>query len=121
MMATLGIGVIWGLSPQILSKIVPETEVALMAGQYLRILLIGAWVNPPTLLVSGPWIVDYESSPGYALFEAGKKFVQCQGIYHAGTAILLVLVPLNAVMTYVLVRHPTLGYVLMAAWIMTRY
>ena len=51
------------------------------------------------------------SSPGYALFEAGKKFVQCQGIYNAGTAILLVLVPLNAVMTYVLVRHPTLGYV----------
>ena len=45
MMATLGIGVVWGLSPQILSKIVPETEVALMAGQYLRILLIGAWVN----------------------------------------------------------------------------
>lgn len=45
MLATLGIGVIWGLSPQILSKTVPETEVALMAGQYLRILLIGAWVN----------------------------------------------------------------------------
>ena len=52
------------------------------------------------------------SSPGYALFEAGKKFVQCQGIYNAGTAILLALVPLNAVMTYVLVRHPTLGYVI---------
>ena len=49
-------------------------------------------------------------SPGYALFEAGKKFVQCQGIYHAGTAILLALVPLHIVMTYMLVWHPSLGY-----------
>ena len=42
MLATLGIGVVWGLSPQILARIVPETDVALMAGQYLRILLLGA-------------------------------------------------------------------------------
>ena len=116
MLATLGIGVIWGFSPQILSRIVPETEVALMAGQYLRILLVGAWVDQPftarTCLEK-----DYRraltikmSRPGYALFEAGKKFVQCQGIYHAGTAILLALVPLNAVMTYVLVWHKSIGY-----------
>ena len=45
MLSTLGVGVVWGLSPQILSRIVPETEVALMAGQYLRISLVGAYVD----------------------------------------------------------------------------
>lgn len=42
MVITVPIGTVWIFSPQILKRIVPEQEVAEMAGQYLRILLLGA-------------------------------------------------------------------------------
>lgn len=63
--------------------IIPEPELAVLAGLYLRILTIGA--------------------PGYALFEAGKRFVQAQGIFAASTYVLMICAPLNALLNYVLV------------------
>ncbi|ERS95402.1 hypothetical protein HMPREF1624_08280 [Sporothrix schenckii ATCC 58251] len=46
---------------------------------------------------------------GYVWFECLKKYVQAQGLYHAGTGVLLVTAPLNALLQYVLVHRAGLG------------
>src|SRR5690348_10707261 len=51
---TIPIAVVWIFAENILLVIVPETEVAKLAGLYLKVVLIGA--------------------PGYACFEAGKRY-----------------------------------------------
>lgn len=80
---TIPIVITWLFSEQILRVIIPEPELAELAGLYLRILTIGA--------------------PGYALFEAGKRFVQAQGIFTASTYVLMICAPLNGVLNYILV------------------
>lgn len=55
LLVTVPIGAVWLCSGWILAALVPEKELAYMAGRYLRILLAGA--------------------PGYAIFEAGKRQV----------------------------------------------
>lgn len=55
LLVTIPIGAVWLCSGWILAALVPEKELAFMAGRYLRILLAGA--------------------PGYAIFEAGKRYV----------------------------------------------
>lgn len=61
--ATIPIALIWFFADKILMKIVPEKEVASLAGLYLKVVILGA--------------------PGYALFESGKRFVQAQGLFSA--------------------------------------
>lgn len=80
---TVPIAIVWAFGTQILEVIVPEKETAALAGQYLKVLIIGA--------------------PGYAAFEAGKRFVQAQGMFSATLVILLICAPLNAVLHYVFV------------------
>ena len=80
---TIPIAVIWLCADLILQKIVPETEVAHLAGLYLRIVLIGA--------------------PGYAAFEAGKRYCQAQGLFSASLYVLLICAPLNAFMNWLFV------------------
>jgi MATE family multidrug resistance protein len=80
---TIPIGIVWLCAELILVKIVPEAEVARLAGQYLRILLIG--------------------SPGYACFESGKRFLQAQGLFSASLYVLLICAPLNAFMNWLFV------------------
>ncbi|CAK7239637.1 MAG: ethionine resistance protein [Sporothrix thermara] len=46
---------------------------------------------------------------GYVWFECLKKFLQAQGLYNAGTYVLLITAPLNAVLQYVLVYIAGLG------------
>lgn len=54
---------------------------------------------------------DYgDEQTGLCAFRSRKEIRPMPSIYHAGTTILLVLVPLNAVMTYVLVWHKRIGY-----------
>ena len=36
--------------------------------------------------------------PGYALFEATKRFLQAQGIFGASTLVLFIAAPINAVL-----------------------
>lgn len=60
---TIPIALVWFFADKILMKIVPEKEVAALAGLYLKVVLLGA--------------------PGYALFESGKRFVQAQGLFSA--------------------------------------
>jgi MATE family multidrug resistance protein len=80
------IGALWICSPWILGAIVPQKELAVMAGSFLRISLIGL--------------------PGYAIFEAGKRFMQAQGNFTASLVVLIICTPVNLVLNwlFVLVR-----------------
>ena len=80
---TIPIAIIWLCADKILMKIVPEQEVALLAGRYLKIVLIGA--------------------PGYATFESAKRYLQAQGLFSASLYILLICAPLNALMNWLFV------------------
>ena len=82
-LVTIPIGAVWLCSPWILGAIVPEKDVAILAGSYLRIYLIGA--------------------PGFATFEAGKRFVQAQGIFTPSLLVLLVTAPLNILLNWIFV------------------
>ena len=88
---SIPIAIIWLLADKILRVIVPETEVAALAGLYLKIVLIGA--------------------PGYAAFEAGKRFVQAQGLFSASLYVLFVCAPLNAFMNWLFVWKLGWGFV----------
>ncbi|KAF1919644.1 mate-domain-containing protein [Ampelomyces quisqualis] len=91
LLITIPISCIWAAGSQILSLIVPEQETARLAGLYLRILIAGA--------------------PGYAVFEAGKRYVQAQGIFRANMYILLICAPLNAFLNWFMVWHLRWGFV----------
>ena len=82
---TIPIGALWLSGTAILEAIVPdsEKEVARLAGLYLKILLYGA--------------------PSLAAFEAGKRFMQAQGLFTANLYILLFCAPLNAFMSWLFV------------------
>ncbi|KAF3360594.1 hypothetical protein VdG1_01554 [Verticillium dahliae VDG1] len=58
------VGAFWLCSPSILPLLVRQHDVAVKAGTFLQISLIGL--------------------PGYALFEAGKRFLQAQGDFRSG-------------------------------------
>ncbi|KAH7133168.1 mate-domain-containing protein [Dactylonectria estremocensis] len=74
------IGAFWMSSPWILPLIVNQPQLAVKAGVFLQVSLIGL--------------------PGYAFFEAGKRFLQAQGDFKAGTVVLLICTPLNAVLSW---------------------
>jgi multidrug resistance protein, MATE family len=82
-LVTIPIGAIWICSPWILGVIVPEKDLAVLAGSYLRVFLVGA--------------------PGYATFEAGKRFLHAQGIFTPSLIVLLVGAPLNVLLNWIFV------------------
>lgn len=79
-LVTIPIAILWYFSEHILAKIVPEREVAEMAGLYLKVALLG--------------------TPGFACFESGKRYLQAQGVFSASLYVLLVCAPLNAFMNW---------------------
>lgn len=79
----------WFWSESILALMIPEQELCFLAARYLRVTSLGV--------------------PGLILFECGKRFLQCQGIFHASTIILFVCAPLNALMNYLFVWDKTFG------------
>lgn len=79
----------WSWSEALLAIVIPERELCVLAAKYLRITALGV--------------------PGFILFECGKRFLQCQGIFHASTIILFVCAPLNALMNYVFVWNKNIG------------
>lgn len=83
LLVTIPIGAVWLSSGWILAALVPEKELAHLAGKYLSILLAGA--------------------PGYAIFEAGKRFTQAQGLFNASLFVLLIATPINILLNYVFV------------------
>lgn len=80
---TILISVLWFFGSKILVKIVPEKEIAELAGLYLKILILGA--------------------PGYACFECSKRYVQAQGKFAANMYILFIAAPLNVLMHWLFV------------------
>jgi multidrug resistance protein, MATE family len=83
LLVTIPIGAVWVFSPQLLAIVVPEQDLARMAGKFLRVLLLGA--------------------PGYALFEAGKRFVQAQGLFHGPLLVMLIGLPINILLNWLFV------------------
>lgn len=88
---TIPIGIVWLCSEPILMRIVPEPDVARLAAQYLRVVLIG--------------------TPGYACYESGKRFLQAQGLFRASLYVLIVLAPFNAFMNWLFVWQFKWGYI----------
>lgn len=76
-------------SETILAWMIPERHLCELAASYLRVAAFGV--------------------PGFVLFECGKRFLQCQGIFHASTIVLFFCAPLNAIMNYVLVWDKRFG------------
>ncbi|KAL5338303.1 mate-domain-containing protein [Aspergillus crustosus] len=88
---TIPIALLWFFADWILVKIVPEQDVAELAGLYLKVVALGA--------------------PGYAAFESGKRYVQAQGIFSASLYVLLICAPLNAFMNWLFVWQFGWGFV----------
>ncbi|KAE8410095.1 mate-domain-containing protein [Aspergillus pseudonomiae] len=88
---SIPIAVLWFFADRILMKIVPEKEVAALAGLYLKVVILGA--------------------PGYACFESGKRYVQAQGLFSASLYVLLICAPLNALMNWLFVWKFQWGFV----------
>lgn len=88
---TIPIAIFWLFAERLLNLIVPEPEVAELAGLYLRVVLAGA--------------------PGYALFEAAKRYAQAQGIFSAAFYVLLFVAPFNALMNWYFVWKLEMGFV----------
>lgn len=86
-------GVVWWFSEYFLKYIVPDPELVKLASQFLQIMLPGA--------------------PAYIIFENLKRYLQAQGIFEAGTYVLLICAPLNVALSYVLVwdKHIGLGFI----------
>ena len=83
LIVTVPIIVLWSFAEQILPRILSDKEVAILAGRYLRII---AW-----------------GTPGFALFESGKRYIQAQGLYSASPYVLGICAPVNALLNWILV------------------
>ena len=90
LLITIPMAVLWVNAQGILGRIIPDPEVAALAGRYLRIIVFGA--------------------PGYALFESGKRFVQAQGIFSAATYCLMLTAPLNVLNHWIFIFHLDYGF-----------
>jgi MATE family multidrug resistance protein len=80
---------LWWWSGAILLALVPDQQLAALAQTYLRYAMVG--------------------SPGLLFFETGKRFLQAQHIFNAGTWVLVVAAPCNVVTSWWLVQR--IGFV----------
>ncbi|KAI3341022.1 MATE efflux family protein [Ustulina deusta] len=78
--AAVPIAAIWAASPWILSLFIKQQHLAVMAGTFLRVSIIGI--------------------PGYSSFEALKRFLQAQGNFKAAMCILVACAPVNALLSW---------------------
>ncbi|GMF04190.1 unnamed protein product [[Candida] boidinii] len=76
-------------SGSLFELLLDDEEVIRLTQLFLRILILGG--------------------PPYILFENGKRFLQAQGIFDAGTIILFITAPINVLMNYLLVYNSTIG------------
>ncbi|KAI1405389.1 MATE efflux family protein [Hypoxylon fuscum] len=79
-LAVIPIGAFWVCSPWILSLFVRQEHLAVLAGSFLRVSLVGL--------------------PGYAFFETGKRFLQAQGDFKAAMISILICAPANALLSW---------------------
>ncbi|KAH3660433.1 hypothetical protein OGAPHI_007019 [Ogataea philodendri] len=81
----------WWYSGSVLSHFIDDPEVVELSQQFLRILILGG--------------------PAYILFENGKRFLQAQEIFEAGTLILFITSPINILVNWVLIYYWDFGYI----------
>lgn len=74
------IGTFWIASPWVLALFVKQEYLAKMAGHFLQVSLIGL--------------------PGYAMFEAGKRFLQAQGEFNSSLVVLVICAPVNVFLNW---------------------
>ncbi|KAK7943517.1 mate efflux family protein [Apiospora aurea] len=87
--ALVPIGAFWLASPWILTLFVKQPELAAKAGVFLQVSLIGL--------------------PGYASFEALKRFLQAQGDCNAALVVLVVCTGVNALLSWLFAFQLGLG------------
>lgn len=80
---------VWWYSGSILNQLVPDPELVSMAQLFLRIHAFGV--------------------PGLILFESGKRFLQAQHLFQASTYVLVVALPFNLLLNWLLVWNPNTG------------
>lgn len=85
------IAAIWAASPQILFLFVKHEKITVLAGRFLRVSIIGI--------------------PGYASFEAMKRFLQAQGNFQVAMVILLICTPVNALASWFFAFQLNMGLV----------
>ncbi|KAI1324549.1 MATE efflux family protein [Xylariaceae sp. FL0255] len=78
--AAVPIAAVWAASPWILSLFVKQHNLAILAGIFLRVNIIGI--------------------PGYASFEASKRLLQAQGDFKVSMVILIICAPTNAFLSW---------------------
>ncbi|KAF8522435.1 MATE efflux family protein [Hysterangium stoloniferum] len=83
--------ILWCFAGPILLFLGQEERLSYDVQAFLRVLIFGA--------------------PAYVGFESIKKYLQCQGIMHASTMVLLIMSPLNALLSYLLVHRTRLGFI----------
>ncbi|KAI2636846.1 MATE efflux family protein [Xylaria nigripes] len=88
---SIPIATIWAASPSILTLFVKQTNLAIDGGRFLRYSILGI--------------------PGYASFEALKRFLQAQGNFQVAMVILLICTPINALVSWFLAFPMNLGLV----------
>jgi len=84
------IGAVWLNSERILVSVGIPADSAALAATYLKIMIFG--------------------TPAYMMFEAGKRFVQAQGLFHATTYVLFVAAPTNIFLSWFFVWHLGWGF-----------
>lgn len=82
-------GFVWWNCGFVLKWVIDSQEVLDLTLRFLRVLMVGA--------------------PAYIAFENGKRFLQAQGIFEAGTGVLLLSAPLNACLAFFLVWNKRYG------------
>lgn len=82
-LVTIPLAALWCFAEGILVHVIPDRDTAVLVGRYLR---LAAW-----------------GMPGYAAFEAGRRYIQAQGCYSAGMYVLLICTPINAFLNWLLV------------------
>ncbi|OAV89796.1 hypothetical protein PTTG_28569 [Puccinia triticina 1-1 BBBD Race 1] len=78
--------ILWNIRPALISVLRVDPALALMAARSLRVLVFAL--------------------PGYAAFEISRRWLQAQGIIYPPTCILLLVSPLNALLSYLFVWGP---------------
>ncbi|KAF8518905.1 MATE efflux family protein [Gautieria morchelliformis] len=87
---SLPVLVLWFFAAPLLISLGQKDQLSYDVQAFLRVLIIGA--------------------PAYIGFESVKKYLQCQGIMHASTLVLLITSPINAILSYLLVHRTRLAF-----------
>lgn len=85
------IAVLWSFSERMFLQLLPDERTATLCSIYLRILTFGI--------------------PGFAAFEAGRRYLQAQGLFKATTYIVLIGAPLHATLLWLFVWKLEFGFV----------